>query len=243
MSTDRSVQDLADDLGGETPIKPGQQSSSSQVGKLPLLTDQVSDEELKLKLSTAWTDYMVNGFKNAEAMFQQTLKAYMRPYYITVAMYVVIFIVGIGFFVAAAAVGIFSDKPVVAVAFGGLSVASFLMFFIRHPLQALEENLEFITWLGVAFNTYWARLMYLVDEDSIQADLKATADDYGNTIERLIDKHASMRAKRSGGELSPLQPAGSQTNTNPPASQGQTTSDEPAGTTQPTPTASEGLAS
>ena len=52
-------------------------------------------------------------------------------------------------------------KSVAAIAFGGLSVGSFLLFFIRQPLQALEENLEFITWLGVAFNTYWTRLMYL----------------------------------------------------------------------------------
>src|SRR5512136_2693761 len=126
MSTDRSVQNPAAGLGGEDPILPGQQNSSSEPAKLPPVSGQVSNEALRLKLDTAWADYMVTGFRNAETMFQGTLKAYMRPYYITVAMYVLMFIVGIGFFVAAAYLGIRTDKTVVAVAFGGLSVASFL---------------------------------------------------------------------------------------------------------------------
>jgi hypothetical protein len=196
------TRDSTSSLGGETPIKPGQVSSDAQWSKLPAVRDQVREPELQLQVDTAWVEYMTNGFANAEAMFRQTLKAYMRPYYITIGMYVVLFVVGIGFFVAAALVGIYTDKSVVAVAFGGLSVASFLTFFVRQPLHELELNLEFITWLGVTFNTYWARLMYMLDTATIQADLKAAGDDYADMVERLIEKHASLRAEESAGAAS-----------------------------------------
>ncbi len=60
MNAKRSVRSPVDDLGGETPIKPGQESSSSADGKLPLLTGQVRDPALQNKLEIAWTNYMAN---------------------------------------------------------------------------------------------------------------------------------------------------------------------------------------
>jgi hypothetical protein len=109
------------------------------------------------------------------------------------------------FFVVAVYLGLSDPQSAVAMVFGGLSVASFLAFFIRQPVQALEENLEFITWLGVAFNTYWTRLMYMQDQDTIQADLQAATADYSNTVERLINRHAELRGKRAGGDLAAAQ--------------------------------------
>ncbi len=144
---------------------------------------------------------MKKGFANNELMFQRTLQAFMRPYNITIVLYVCIFIVGIVLFVVAAYLGLTGKQPAVAISFGGLSVVSFVLFFIRQPLQALEENLEFITWLGTTFNTYWTRLMYLSDPHTIQADLKAVNDDYSQMIERIIDKHAALNAKRSGSQV------------------------------------------
>ena len=84
----------------------------------------------------------------------------------------------------------------VAIAFAGLSVTAFLAFFVRQPLQSLEENLEFITWLGVAFNTYWTRLMYVTDPGTVQVELKAAEDDFRGSVERLIAQHADLRGKR-----------------------------------------------
>lgn len=90
------------------------------------------------ELREAWINYMKNGFENNQVMFKRTLKAFMKPYNITVWMYVIIFIVGILFFSVAAYLGLTGRQPVVAVSFGGLSVVSFVMFFIRQPVQALE---------------------------------------------------------------------------------------------------------
>jgi hypothetical protein len=155
------------------------------------------DENGSSELKAAWTKYMVNGFKQNELMFKNTLNAFMKPYRLTIGLYVILFLLGIGFFVAAVVIGLRDNNSVVAIAFAGLSVTSFLVFFVRQPLHALEENLEFITWLGVAFNTYWTRLMYMSDPKIAQKELKAAEEDFRASIERLIAQHAALRGKRS----------------------------------------------
>jgi ABC-type multidrug transport system fused ATPase/permease subunit len=163
------------------------------------------DEEMlsniPAELRQAWVDYMSRGFENNQVMFKRTLEAFMKPYQITVGMYVMIFLVGILFFAVAAYLGLTGNQPAVAISFGGLSVISFVLFFIRQPVQALEENLEFISWLGVAFNTYWTRLMYISNKETVQQDLKAATDDFSILIERIIDKRTKLRAKRPGVNL------------------------------------------
>jgi hypothetical protein len=182
---------------GEMLVMPGESGLSKlPPPQLPEPTDQAT---LPQELKTAWTQYMVNGFKQNEQMFQRTLDAFMKPYRLTVWLYATLFVVGIGLFVLAAVIGLRKGDSVVAIAFAGLSVATFLAFFLRQPLHALEENLEFITWLGVAFNTYWARLMYMTDPKTVQADLKAAEDDFRASVERLITHHAALRGKRPSG--------------------------------------------
>jgi hypothetical protein len=182
-------------LGGEKPVLPGEKGP-----KLPLPPPLPSDPDVPPELRKAWIDYMVNGFRNNEEMFKRTLKAFMKPYHLTVWMYGALFVVGIALFVLAAILGLSEGKSVVAIVFAGLGASAFLAFFIRQPVQALEENLEFITWLGVAFNTYWTRVMYMMDMKTIQADLKAADEDYRTSVERLITKHAELRGKRPGGD-------------------------------------------
>ena len=185
---------------GEKPNLPGHAGHKlplPTVGSLPQLPDE---------LVKAWTEYMVNGFKNNEEMFKRTLKAFMKPYHLTIWMYGALFVVGIGLFVMAAIMGLNEGKSVAAIVFAGLGAGAFLAFFLRQPVQALEENLEFITWLGVAFNTYWTRVMYMMDMRTIQADLKAADDDYRASVECLITRHAELRGKRPGGELGSKEP-------------------------------------
>ena len=143
---------------------------------------------------------MIKGFKQNERMFQDTLQAFMKPYRLTVWLYASLFAVGLGLFLVAAVLGLRGGESVTALAFAGLGVMSFLAFFLRHPLRALEENLECITWLGVAFNTYWTRLMYMSDPATIQADLRAAEADFQASVEKLIMQHATLREQRPTGE-------------------------------------------
>jgi hypothetical protein len=181
--------------GGQKLIPPG-----AKLPPIPIPTE-VNTSNVPPEIRKAWIEYMVNGFKNNEEMFRRTLEAFMKPYRLTIWMYVVLFVVGIVMFIVAVVIGLKDSKSVVAIVFAGMGVGAFLAFFIRQPVQALEENLEFITWMGVAFNTYWTRLMYMMDMKTIQTDLKAADEDYCTSVERLITKHAELRGKRPGGDL------------------------------------------
>jgi hypothetical protein len=208
MTSKTISHELTEDLGGETWVKPAQRKAPEPT-KLPE-PDAIMMTAVPKQLHQAWVEYMMRGYKNNEKMFKRTLDAFMKPYNITIYMYVVMFIVGILFFALAAILGLRGDQPLLAIGFGGLSVVSFVTFFIRQPVQALEENLEFICWLGVAFNTYWTRLMYISDIKTVQVDIKEATDDYSIMVERLISKHAQLRAKRTGKELvqAEMQPSG-----------------------------------
>ena len=90
-----------------------------------------------------------------------------------------------------------------ALVFGGLSVASFVTFFVSRPLRSLEENLNFITWLGVIYNSYWARIVYALNtETRSKQDLKAITEDFVAQIERLIERNNITREDR-GSEPKP----------------------------------------
>ena len=185
-------------LRGERLVLPG----TSEGSKLPLPQQVPSPggaEVVPEPLKAAWTQYMIDGFKQNEQMFQRTLRAFMRPYQLTVWLYVMLFVVGLGLFVVAAVIGLQKGDSIVAIAFAGLGVAAFLAFFVRQPLHALEENLQFITWLGVAFNSYWTRLMYMADPKAVQVELKAAEDDFRASVERLIAQNAELRGKRPSG--------------------------------------------
>jgi hypothetical protein len=177
----------------ERPILPGDPEFSKL--PMPVMPGRVG-QPVPQALLDAWTHHMINGFQENERMLKSTLSAFMKPYRLTVWLYAVLFGVGLGLFVTAAVIGLSRGNSVVAIAFAGLGAANFLAFFVRQPLQALEANLECITWLGVAFNTYWTRLMYMSDPKTIQADLKEAEHDFRASVELLIAKRAEIRAKR-----------------------------------------------
>lgn len=164
----------------------------------PPLNDVNAGQTVSPALVDAWTQHMVDGFRNNERMLETTLNAFMKPYRLTVGLYAALFLAGLGMFIVAAVIGLRNGSAVVSIVFGGLGASAFLAFFIRQPLQALEENLECITWLGVTFNTYWTRLMYMSDSATVQEDLKAAESDFRASIEQLIARHAELRGKRSG---------------------------------------------
>jgi hypothetical protein len=131
-------------------------------------------------------------------MFRKVLDAFLRPYHATVWMYKILFGVGILSFVVAAVMSAWKQEPTFGLIFGGLGVVAFLSYFISRPLQALEQNLQFITWLGVVYNTYWTRLVYLLEQSTFQKDLQEATRDATGEIEKMIAKHAELSGRRPG---------------------------------------------
>lgn len=157
-------------------------------------------------LRHAWRDYMIDNFDNNQKMFQSTLRAFRAPYWMTVIMYGALFLVGISAFAVAVyfAVSNSGEGGVgisMALLFGGLSVASFLAFFIRQPLHALEDNLKFSAWLGGIYNTYWTQLMVAQNPNTVQSDIRQASEDFNTQMERLIRMHTELRQDRPGKDV------------------------------------------
>lgn len=158
--------------------------------------DSESPSALRQELEAAWVEHICAGLENNRVMFKHILRGFMIPYYLTVAMYLALFIVGIGLFVMAVRVGSQAGSMNASLAFGGLSVVAFLAFFLRNPLRSLEENLQFITWLGLTYNTYWTQLLYIQDRETVRQDLKEVTQTAIDEIERMLDKSTKLAAQR-----------------------------------------------
>lgn len=148
------------------------------------------------ELYAAWRRHIEQGIANNEIMFKRILDAFLGPYWTTVWTYRVLIAIGICGFTLAAYLGLTGAQWSVTVIFGGLSVVAFLTFFLSRPLQALEENLQFITWLGVVYNTYWTRLVNAQNPDTFQADLSAATEEFVQQLNQLVNVHAERSAKR-----------------------------------------------
>jgi hypothetical protein len=159
-------------------------------------TDQQPKAPMDKRLYDLWLKHIERGFENNNTMFQGVLRAFMIPYYLTVAFYVIIFLVGIGLFIAAVRLSVNQQTQLAGLFFGGLGVASFLGYFLSRPLRSLEENLQFITWLGIVYNTYWTRLLYMQDSKTVHADLKDATKDAVEQIEHMLNRNVEIAGKR-----------------------------------------------
>jgi len=196
------------EIGGVRAIErtPGERGFPSPLdvqSRLPMPEGGGSLAQSDPQLYSFWRQHMQKGFENNQTMFDQILNGFMGPYWTTVWMYRILFGVGVLAFLAAVVMAYVSrDNPTTAIGtaavFGGLSIASFLSYFLSRPLQALEENLQFITWLGILYNSYWTRLAYLSDNDSVQEGLEDVTNDTIDGIKELLASHAERTGKRPG---------------------------------------------
>ncbi len=152
--------------------------------------------EVDPALYAAWRKHMEQGFENNQLMFSSVLNAFMNPYWTTVWMYRVLFGLGVASFLAAVGISLWTGQQGFGIIFGTLSAVAFLSYFWNRPLQALEENLQFITWLGIIYNTYWTRLVYTQDMTTFQQDAEQITTDTVAKIAALMDKHSERSGKR-----------------------------------------------
>jgi hypothetical protein len=150
------------------------------------------------EIYAAWRRHMIHGIEQNEVLFGQILSAFMQPYRTTVWMYRSLFVVGIVAFAAAIVMAYLTRSLEFAYAFGGLGAIAFVSFFLSRPIRSLEENLNFITWLGVIYNSYWTRLVYAVNLATIQEDLEKITNDFTRQIQELLDKNKEHHDRRPG---------------------------------------------
>ncbi len=176
----------------------GGAGNPASISMTPLPTIPDDYKEKNPELYKAWVEHIKKGYKNNDEVFRRVFNALMRSHNSTVLMYWTLFVVGIGFFVAAGVFAFVRNQPVPAAVFGGLSVAAFLSYFVTRPTQAVEENLQYITWLGVIYNSYWTRLAWSFDERTAAASLEKATDDATTQLNALVDRYAESVSKRPG---------------------------------------------
>ena len=121
----------------------------------------------------------------------------MQSHRATLYMYWIVFSVGIAAFVAAIVMGIMQQSVTLTAVFAGLSVVSFVTYFIGRPTQSVEENLQFITWLGVIYNSYWTHLFWASDPETAQQTLDKATEDAIRQLRELNEQHAKATKERS----------------------------------------------
>jgi hypothetical protein len=178
--------------------KPEQPENSESSARLPIPPSGGNLADLDPELYAAWRGHVLEGFAHNREMFDRLVEAFMGPYYTTVLLYRLMFAVGIIAFVAAIALSAYTGQLLFGALFGGLGAAAFLTYFVSRPLRALEENLNFITWLGVIYNSYWTRLVYAMNMETVQDDVSDITDDFTRQIGELLDKNAELGNNRPG---------------------------------------------
>jgi len=201
------------DTSEETSEKADDASEVGPYAPLPIVSPDFKKQNPELY--KAWVKHIETGYENNEEVFDRILNAFLRSHNSTVMMYWVLFIVGVGIFVAAvvmATIGIASNASaqtgasaaaLFGVMFGGLGVVGFLTYFVSRSIQSLEENLKFITWLGVIYNSYWTHLAWSFDPKTSQDVLDKATEDAIKQLNDLINKHAEMVGKRPKLERDP----------------------------------------
>ncbi len=148
------------------------------------------------ELYAAWVQHTAAGYENNDEVFRRILQAFMRSHYSTLIMYWILFGVGVGFFVTGVLLA--RTAPVAGVLFGGLSVVTFLTYFVTRSTQSIEENLFYMTWLGVIYNSYWTHLAWSFDQQSAQQELEKATTDTIAQVQGLIERHAKATKERPG---------------------------------------------
>lgn len=148
------------------------------------------------EVHAAWNEHIRRGFEKNDEMFNRILQAFLNPYYTTIWMYRIMFGVGILLFLVAVVLSYQTGSAAFGLVFGGMGTTVFLSYFLGKPLRSLEENLQYVTWMGIAYNNYWTRLLYMQESTTIQEDLRRVSQDTIAEIERLIDKSSEISGTR-----------------------------------------------
>lgn len=146
------------------------------------------------ELYVAWRDYVREGFAQNSQMFRRALKSLMVSCRASAWAYRILLGVATASFLAGIGLSLWMGSAGFGLVFGGLGIAVFLIYFLSRPSWGLGENLELITWLGVVYNTYWARVIRLVNAEAGQEELEHVQREAVAEIQRIMDRRAKLRS-------------------------------------------------
>ena len=142
--------------------------------------------------------------------------AYLRRSYRVVFIgYVAMMIFGVGAIVAAFVKGLTANSiadAAASIGLAGLTVGIFVAFFVQRPSAALERNAIFMPWVSIVLTTFWTRMLYLDDPDTLDAKLGHAAKEASDELSAIALRYAVIDGKelavaKEAARTRPVKPA------------------------------------
>lgn len=93
-----------------------------------------------------------------------------------------------------------------AATFGGITIATIVGTFLLGPISSLQRSNLLNTGLVCVINTYWTRLMYLKDPQTIDDDLKRVTEETVTDLESLRKSYLDKQGPPSGATQNEKKP-------------------------------------
>jgi hypothetical protein len=116
-----------------------------------------------------------------------------RSYRVVFIGYVAMMVFGVGAIVAAFVKGMTANSlgaAAAAIGLAGLTVGIFIAFFVQRPSAALERNAIFMPWVSIVLTTFWTRMLYLEDPETLDAQLGRAAKEASDELSAIALRYA-----------------------------------------------------
>jgi hypothetical protein len=142
--------------------------------------------------------------------------AYLRRSYRAVFIgYVAMMVFGVAAIGAAFVKGLTAanlGEAAAAIGLAGLTVGIFVAFFVQRPSAALERNAIFMPWVSIVLTTFWTRLLYLDDPETLDAKLGHAAKEASDELSAIALRYAVIDGKelavaKEAARSRPVKPA------------------------------------
>ena len=125
--------------------------------------------------------------------------AYLRRSYRVVFIgYVAMMVFGVAAITAAFVKGLTAGsmgEAAAAIGLAGLTVGVFVAFFVQRPSAALERNAIFMPWVSIVLTTFWTRLLYLDDPETLDVKLGHAAKEASDELSAIALRYAVIDGK------------------------------------------------
>jgi hypothetical protein len=121
-----------------------------------------------------------------------------RSYRVVFIGYVAMMVFGVGAIVAAFVKGMTANSlgaAAAAIGLAGLTVGIFIAFFVQRPSAALERNAIFMPWVSIVLTTFWTRMLYLEDPETLDAQLGRAAKEASDELSAIALRYAVIDGK------------------------------------------------
>jgi hypothetical protein len=121
-----------------------------------------------------------------------------RSYRVVFIGYVAMMVFGVGAIVVAFIKSLTAHnlaEAMAAIGLAGLTVGIFIAFFVQRPSAALERNAIFMPWVSIVLTTFWTRMLYLDDPETLDAKLGRAAKEASDELSAIALRYAVIDGK------------------------------------------------